>query len=246
MSERALLQYPMNMDNDAKYPAKIEFHVWERKTSSSSTPKQAISLYMPERLSNPNTVGWDFERIGMMGTVFSGGDANLNARDVIDKLTSSGLAKVAGLGGGNVTADQIQGVSTGKLRNPYLTALFRGVDFRTFEFVFKFAPHDERDCERIKEIINTFRINSLPQGSGRDNNAFLSYPNEFEIKYKFLNGDNKWLPKFRRCVLTAIDTDFTGAGMWAMMRNGFPAEINLTLRFSEIEMILSKDVEEGY
>ena len=33
--------------------------------------------------------------------------------------------------------------------------------------------------------------------------------------------------------------------MWSAMRNGFPAESNMTLRFSEIEIILRDDVKKG-
>lgn len=156
----------------------------------------------------------------------------------------SGLQQIAG-----GAASDLQGLgeqAAGMMLNPYLTQVFRAIDFRNFQYTFRFVPFAPSDCDTILEIINTFRKWALPEGEQGGASVFLGYPGEVEIEYIFEGGGNPYLHKFKRSVITSIDVNYTGAGMWTMMRNGFPTETVMNVTFSEIQIIVRKDVENGY
>jgi hypothetical protein len=247
-------KYPANVGDDV-FQACIQFSEWERQDRKSSKPANTYTLYMPERLVNPNTVSWDAEKLGVIAGI---GTQMLHGKEgAMDGLRQLGDAAIwrggfnlaSTLGqmlGSGASAETLMGAAAQKIPNPYLTMIFRGVDFRTFEFSFKLYPHSQADTQTIYDMIKSLRKASLPPGKGGANEAILGYPNEFTIEYQFEGKPNKWLNKFKRCVLVGIDTDYTGSGMWSMTRDGFPAEISLNLRFTEIEIVLRDDVEEGY
>lgn len=254
----AILNYPSSIGYDTDVnPGWIEFSIYERKSPKDSFPLSTINLYLPESMRNPNTISWGNDSLGMLGhgvTQLAQGNVgrdSFSADSILDGIKRMGYtfagnaaSSVITAAGGSASTDAIIGAATGQVRNPYLTALFRGVDFRTFEMVFKFSPFQEKDCDTIDQIIKQFRGAALPPGKSASATAFLGYPNEFEIRYIWRGRENKYLHKFKRCVLTGIDVDYTGMGMWAAMRNGFPAESNLVLRFSEIEIVLRDDVQQ--
>lgn len=168
------------------------------------------------------------------------GAANLGAA----RGLSSAGSMFAQLSGGQVTADQLMGEVTGKIPNPYLTMIFEGVNFRNFAFTFKFYPFEEADCDRIDQIIKAFRKHSLPEYQGERN--FLGYPSECQIEYMWQDDKNPWLHAFKPAVCTAVDVDYTAAGMFSVMRNGFPSEIVVSTKWSEIQIVTRKDIDEGF
>lgn len=141
-------------------------------------------------------------------------------------------------------AGDLASLKTGMLLNPYLAQLFRGVDFRNFQYAFRFVPYSLSDCETIKEIHTIFRKWALPSGpAGGGGSPYLNYPGEVDIQYQFQDGENEYIHRFKRSVITSIDIDYTGAGMWTMMRNGFPTETVMNISLSEIEIVVREDVE---
>lgn len=132
--------------------------------------------------------------------------------------------------------------------NPYLSQIFRGVDFRNFQYTFRFVPFTLSDCDTIKEIITIFRKWALPSGpAGGGGSPYLNYPGEVDIQYQFQDGENIYIHRFKRSVITSLDFDYTGAGMWTMMRNGFPTETVMNIALSEIQIIVREDVQDlGY
>lgn len=152
--------------------------------------------------------------------------------------TGSSIAQFLG---GNVTTEGLMGAVAGKIPNPYLTCIFQGIDFRSFAFTFKFYPFDESDCQDIFDIYQTFRKNALPEYVGGEK-TFLGYPHSCEIEYLW-NGDvNPWLHRFKRSVCTAVDIDYTAAGMFSVMRNGFPSEIVMSTKWTEMELVTAEEV----
>lgn len=268
------LWYPDNLQDTTAHPAWLQFQFRERRSPAGDDSQRisdTIDLYMPEQTANPSTVHWGTESFGFLGNALAAG-----ARRTVDGSFDEGLITAAmsgaketlhsmrGIGGlaatrflanagsaavslfgGNVTAEGLIGEVTGKTPNPYLTAVFKGVDFRNFSFVFKFYPFREKDCEIIDDIIKTFRAHALPSFNKSDE-AFLGYPSECQISYKWRGADNKFLPKFKPAVCTAIDVDYTSQGMFSVMRNGFPSEITLATKWSEIEIVTREDIDKGH
>lgn len=246
------LIYPASLADTNQNPAWMQFQFYERKSPSSSPPDDVISLYMPESVSQPSTVSWDTEKFGFVGNAIAGG-GNGDIMGTIGDGTGIAYergkanmqAAIANRLGGRVSAESLMSAQ-GKVPNPYLTMIFRGVDFRTYSFNFKFFPYTEKDSETIHNIIKAFRSNALPDYAAESSNTFLGYPKEVEVAYKWKSGDNPYIHKFKRSVITAVDVDYTGAGMFAVMRNGMPAVIQVGIKLSEIELVMRKDVQEGY
>lgn len=255
----AIYTYPGSVGGEGVLPAWMEFRIMERNSPRNSTSRHTINLYMPEQVSMPSTVNWGASPMGAVG-------AAINSYKADQSLTGAALAgagaagaqfaaskghaightigKMAGMNYSQEKGGAAVSAAIGKTMNPYLTAVFEGVGFRTFNFGFRFSPHSEDDCEKIDNIVTEFRKSALPDSHSGD--AVLNYPDEFDISYKFGKDDNKWLRKFKRSVLMDIDVKYGSGDTWSQHRNGFPTMISLSLTFKEIEIVLRKDVEEGF
>lgn len=258
------LSYPGDL---ASQNACITFQAFTRPSVTDSSQSEKIMLPMPEQFANPQSVNWDSSKFGYMGRMLAGGfrDAyqqdgirdsmsafadymsanNDNTWDTVKGHMGINVTTFAGsVVGSAATAGDLAADATGTIPNPYMVKVFRGMDFRTFAYAFKLAPYNAGDCDTINEIIKTFRKFSLPEKA--QNDAFLKYPHEFEIEYQWQGAANPYIHKFKRCVLTSVNVDFTGAGMFSVHHNGFPAHIQLNLQFSEIVKLFHDDVEDGY
>ncbi len=76
----------------------------------------------------------------------------------------------------------------------------------------------------------------LPEGAWK---PFLEYPRIFEIQ---LHPDSH-LFKFKRCALTEMQTDFTGAGQPSFFAGTqAPTSYTLTLHFTELDLWFYEDL----
>ena len=237
----AELYYPSLLTNKDAFPANVHFTFYERFSTKKSQLRDQIHLYMPESFGQPNTISWD--------SSFRGGQAIIGgAASVIGKLGSPGkfvantMRELQSVTGG--PASDLASLKLGAMLNPYLSQVFRGVDLRNFQYTFRFVPYSLDDCDNIKEILTIFRKWALPSGpAGGGGSPYLNYPGEVSVQYQFMDGENFYIHRFKRSVITSIDIDYTGAGMWTMMRNGFPTETTMNISFSEIQIVVREDVE---
>jgi hypothetical protein len=132
-------------------------------------------------------------------------------------------------------------------KNPHQEQMFNGVDFRTFDFAFKFNPKSEPDTKTVVEIIKVFKKNMLPSMQKNAIQRFWNYPNEFDIQFLASDQDNSHnLFKFGRCALVSTHCNYTSSGVWAAFRNGHPVEVELTLNFTELEILSQEKIDAGY
>lgn len=268
----SLLVYPEALRSDPNMPASMmfEFFEFENARKTDARAEEKIVIYMPEEAAQPSTVRWDTEsfgfigdQIGARGASFREGFARGGMMEGMSAATEGfGASSAAGgdlamargmasagsmlaqLSGGSVTAEGLMGTVAGKIPNPYLTMVFKGIDFRSFAFVFKFYPFSAKDCDAIYEIYQTFRKNSLPSyGPDSQSKTFLGYPKVCQISYLWENQTNPWLHKFKRCACTGIDLNYTATGMFSVMRNGFPSEIIMSTKWTEIDLVTAEDIE---
>ncbi len=218
----------------------IRFDIFERTDAKTYIPHRGINLYMPETLANPTNVSWDTQSMGAASNDQGLMDSNYNRfRQSYEQLKGSMAAKA--FGGSEASAQDILADKEQKIVNPYMKMLFRGVNFRNFELVFRFTPHLEKESKVIHNICKEFRAAALPSGNVGD--FKWGYPRELEITYKYQGKNHPWLNKFKRCVVTDAHINYTGAGHYVSMRNGFPAETELRLQLSEIELLTRESVE---
>lgn len=259
------LRYPEKLSKAGTMEGYVAFEIFNRKNRSSSNPEKTIWLYMPEHLESPNTVEWDSHaRLGAVGAAIESAgrsvmDSGAGIGATLATMASAGTSAIIGEAASRVfstasslskklsadfDAEGVAGSVLGAIRNPYMTLLFKGVNLRAFDMKFKLYPHSKTETENISNIIKEFRKASLPNKSLIG--VLLGYPKEFQITFKFEGKDNKYLHKFKRSALVGLSTNYTASGMWSVTRDGFPAEIELDLRFTEVEIVTREDIDEGY
>lgn len=256
----ANLRFPKNLVNSELNPAFINFQYYSTKLGIP-IPTTNIALAMPEDISQPSTISWDNEKFGMAGEGIKQAMKHGLAGEGVDSQTIESMtgalearvknaaifniAKTAGEAfGSGASAEGMMGAVSGKIANPYVTAIFRGVNFRNFDFVFRFTPLSQEDCVLIEQIISTMRAMALPDYTM--NGSYLAYPYECRIDYFWKGRRNKWLNRFKRSACTKIDVNYTGTGSFSAMRNGFPTQIVLTTSWTELDIVVRGDIKDGY
>ena len=212
-----------------------------------------ITLQMQEKPSVSYGINYQDKDLGILGG-FLGGDAS--ASDSVDSTTrGEGLAiqaalKIAqipsilpGLGGLGNISDIVQFGAKVKT-NPFREVFFEGVDYRKFNFRYKFMPKDKGEVLAVYKIIEKFKEHMHPELAA--GGAFFVYPSEFEIVYYYNNKENGYFNKIATCALTDLSVDY-GGEQFSSFSDGSPTEINLTLSFRELELITKESIRtKGY
>lgn len=199
---------------------------------------------------------------GVLNDITSGGGAAAGAKvgKAIGGVGAAGAEAAAGLLGAagrklGVVGEGIENVllqSYGYAQNPQIEVLFDTTDMRQFEFVFNFLPRNKAESEAVLRIIRMFRFHAAPEIPETFAGRYYIPPSEFDIQYMFIddNGqiyENPALHKFSTCVLESIDVNYVGAtGQFVTFSDGRPVNIELRLRFKEIEVIHKELIRNGY
>jgi hypothetical protein len=185
------------------------------------------------------------------GFLQAGGEAAnaflLNAAQI-----PSGIASAMG---GNLDAKAMASLGTGTTMNPFREQIFKSVDTRTFSFNYKFLARTATEAEYISRIITTFKWNMHPELS--DGGLFYIYPSEFNIAYYYEDQINPHLNRISTCVLEHMSVDYGGQNGFAAFGTptynpfsgpaaGMPTEINMSLKFRELETLTKERINIGY
>lgn len=162
-----------------------------------------------------------------------------------------GAAKELGIAGEGIENVLLQ--SYGIAQNPQVEVLFETIDNRTFEFNFAFHPRNQKEAETVIQIIRMFRFHAAPEIARGSSGRYFIPPSEFDIEYRFKPSDNENdvlnenLHKFATCVLEAIDVNYVGqSGQFLTFKDGIPANIEMRLRFKEVEIMHKDLIKAGY
>lgn len=190
----------------------------------------AISLYIPNDLSTSYGVSWNEESeltgsgvLAQLGSDLSGGKGAF----------SSVMNALGAAAGRTLTENKGIQKATRTTQNTKKEQLFQGVDFRTINFSYQFAPKNEIEAANVLQIIRMFRHHMLPEFA--DENQFIYiYPSEFEIKYFKGDKESEYLERHFTAVLTNCIINYTPTGQFVTFENGMPSQINMTLTFKEL------------
>lgn len=162
-----------------------------------------------------------------------------------------GAAKELGIVGEGIENVLLQ--SYGIAQNPQVEVLFDTIDNRTFEFNFAFHPRNQKEAEAVIGIVRMFRFHAAPEIARGSGGRYFIPPSEFDIEYRFKPSDgendilNENLHKFATCVLEAIDVNYVGqSGQFLTFKDGIPANIEMRLRFKEVEIMHKDLIKAGY
>jgi hypothetical protein len=142
--------------------------------------------------------------------------------------------------------------SFGFAQNPQIEILFDTVDLRSFEFTFNFLPRSKEEADIVMKIIRTFRFHAAPEIVTGYAGRYYVPPSEFDIEYRFVDTEgndqrNDAIHRFATCVLEKVDVNYTGsAGQFVTFADGIPVNVEMRLRFKEVEIIHKQLVDAGF
>ena len=229
-------------------------------TFQHARPRRWVDMYIPISIQIDDNVQYDNAQLGIMGQALLSGMAQTGeVMSAIGKSMSEGVADVFNLFGGNLGGEaarlaairasgklpKIQNavsVSQQRAINPNVRAIFRGVNLRQFSFTFKMIPTSAREAMEISNIIRFFRIEVYPESKvvGNHGSVMYKFPNVFDISFKYGSANAK-IPRLNYCFLTGVQSNFNPTQA-AFHQGGYPAEVDLTLRFLEVRTLDKSDV----
>jgi hypothetical protein len=190
---------------------------------------------------------------GIAGGVIEALSGGQSLQDTISNLVSTGgeagqalVLNLANLPGQLSGLADIRGAVSAATRtsiNPFKEVLFEAVNFRTFNFSTRFMPVSRSEADNVKKIIDTFKKYMHPTLS--ENKLFFIYPADFEITYMFNGSTNPYFHRIAPCALTDMDVTY-GGDIMSSFKDGVPTEINLTLQFTEKEILTQDSMDAGF
>ncbi len=232
--------------------------------------KDTIALYLPPGLqasykhdyknSQGDVVGVAAQTLGMIRDNESltqylqraQNSENLNtlASTIGDMIGAKGALQVAQLGGAGDATGQLEKMRN-EAPNPALEAIFTGTGFRSFNYNFRFTPRNEREVRVVDDIVKLFKFHAAPERMyGEKVGRHFRMPAEFDIFYMYQGQQNTWYPMIHSCVCNGVNVTYGPGGESQHFRkvDGSPAptETNLSLEFTETEIITKELVKEGF
>lgn len=231
------------------------------KTSTFLRLKDVITLHIEDRPTVKYGMNYAEADLGLLAGLIASGAASIETLTNLENYSLDALSKSEGVaavlatlaklpaavGGGR--AQDLLGASAGVNINPFREALFESIDYRTFNFKYRFFPKSENETKNIQNIINTFKFHMHPDLSS--SNLFFIYPSEFEIVYYYVdpetgkNKENPYLHRIGNCALTDMAVEY-GGDTFSTFDNGAPTQINLTLTFRELEQLTKREMRQGF
>jgi hypothetical protein len=224
--------------------------VGSQGSRSQKRLKTAIALHIPNNLSVTYSMVWsedDTSALAMAaGAVQQGwevmkGSSNKGNNTDVSGTGTAILTNIALSKGPNQAGNS---VATGLAANPKKEQVFKGVNFRTFSFDYKFFPRNWNEAQNVRNIIDQFKYHMHPEFKDSNNFVYI-YPSEFDIFYYQDNEENLNLHRHTSCVLTDMTINYTPNGMFSTFPDGSPTQIDVTLTFRELALLTKDKVKDG-
>lgn len=172
-----------------------------------------------------------------------GGQNNRELAQIAGMNIAQVPAAIADLFGKNLNFSDALQAGTAMAPNPFREQIFRNVQTREFTFKYKFLPRSASEAANVKDIVKTFKLHMHPEISG--GGLFYIYPSTFDIAYYYRGQENTNFHKISTCVLEDLNVDYGGQG-FNTFADGMPTEVNLSLRFRELEVLTKERIDQGY
>lgn len=228
----------------------------QTKGSTFSRPqkrlKTAIALHVPNELQISYGAGWgETETIGIQAAI-TGGKELVSAAGNIATGNMNSAGDNAGQIGSIIAAASMRNVPGGEAMsalsglapNPKKEAIFNGMDFRSFQVTYQFAPRNSNEAQNVLNIINTFKYHMHPEY--KDSKGFLFlYPSEFDLVYYHGGLENLNIHRHTSCVLTNMNINYTPNGIFNTFADGMPTNITVSMQFKELTILTKELIQQG-
>jgi len=152
-------------------------------------------------------------------------------------LTNIALSKAPGSLGSGLSA------ASGLAANPKKEQVFKGVNFRTFSFDYKFFPRNSSEAQNVLNIIEQFKYHMHPEFKDGYNFVYI-YPSEFDIFYYSNSKENTKIHRHTSCVLTDMSINYAPNGMFNTFSDGMPTQLDVTLQFRELALLTKEKIKD--
>lgn len=252
--------YPSNLGAEGEEP----YAIFDIKDSiaKGGNSKGTIALPLPENLETSYNAQYEDTSTGIWGNKYSINDLNPGkwGMDAIGNIAGyfgnpSSIASDLSAGWDDAkdaimaaiaSASAVAQRDWGKVVNPHMAYLFKGVGFRKFPLNFRFLATNAGESDAINNILYTFKYHmhpSIPKTAGAYS-RWLLYPENFVIG--FFSPEDKYLFKTSICALDSMTINYNGSGSPAFFKfTGAPVDIRLTLNFTEMEIVTKERLAEG-
>ena len=197
--------------------------------SAAYKPSGGITLPIPKKLNDIQTVVWQATSATQVGTTVASLAAGFAGR--LGGLTGA-AANLVGTG-----ADLVGALVPGGLAvNPHLFMLFQSPTFKEYTLSWSLAPKNEQESLTLAKIIDYFKFNMLPAKAGGGDltsGMLLNYPSIAMIK---MYPNDLFTFRFKPCAVKSVQVDYTGSGSPSFFkRTGAPTMVNFTILIQEIQ-----------
>ena len=245
-------------------PVRAENSVLSKKPTHTQTTA-AIALYMPPGIKVNYKMSYAARSTDASGTIAKALGGAATADDKAKQVKSilegvrgaaggalmKGLDEVAGMLGAGEPA-KLATKAFGIALNPHEEQFFEKPDFRSFDYTFEFWPRSAKEADVVNNIIALFKYHMHPTLDNAAGGRFFKVPSEFEIHYAYLGGENEYLNRISRCVLSDMSVKYGPDEQFSAFRptdNGKgapPVSTSMTLTFQETQFITKQDILAGY
>jgi hypothetical protein len=141
-------------------------------------------------------------------------------------------------------------VATGTAVNPHTTLDFDGVNLKQHTLQWTLSPRSERESTALKDILNTFRRNMLPEYTGLLGSeqlaprALMKYPNL--VKVNFIGVDQDHFYRFKPCMIQGMTVQYTQGNGVTLLKGGRPSVVSVIVTLLEASPHTKDDYSIGF
>lgn len=210
----------------------------------------SITLYMPNQIQVSQKANYGEAEIGLLvagaiggykGMLGKGGGIDFSALGQTIKDEGGNIGASALEGAGATGAKAAKAIMSGETTNNRTEMKFEGIDRRSFQFTFRLIPRSSAEAEHVKQIVQVFRLHSMPSFTDDALGRTLQAPSTFDIQYY----PAQHLHKIGTSALEAVDVKF-GGDRPQFYGDGHPTETELTLTFKELDIVTREKVAQGF
>ena len=227
--------------------------------------KATISLYMPASVSVSYSTKYGDQEIGLLAETGAAAIKKFMETEgsTMDAVFAGGTAFVEGAGQGLKQwgikaldtvapgAAALIAISRGKIITPRMELMFEGIGRREFSYSFTMIPKSAQEADHIEKIVGRFKhamaadYSTGVTGAGADGVREMDIPSFFDITYMYKGKENNHINKISTCVLRGMNVTY-GADRFKTYPGGVPQTTQISLNFSELNIITKKHIEAGY
>jgi len=217
------------------------------KPDTTNRISDVISLYVDGPPTVRYNMNYAMKELGTLAGIAAGGVSGVSSiSNPMSEQAAAVASQFAALPGalGSTDLKSLISASSKTALNPFKEVLFESVDFRTFQFRYRFFPKSRQESDTVFDIIKKFKFHMHPEMS--KDKLFFIYPAEFVIEYNYFDGPNSYFHKLKPCALENMEVTYGGQESFSSFKDGHPTEINMSLTFKELEIITKESIIQGY